>query len=186
MSQSQDLTELLQAWNGGDESARDKLVPLVYDELRRLAGHYMQRERAGHTPQATALVNEAFLRLFAGDLSLQNRSHFFGIAARLMRQVLIDHARGKNYLKRAGGKQTISLSAAADVEEFCVPEILRLDDALNHLEELDPQKARIVELRFFTGLTIDETAKCLHISHATVEREWKAARAWLKREMTRL
>lgn len=184
MASPQEMTQLLVAWSDGDQEALEQLIPIVYDELHRLAGRYMRRERADHTLQASALVNEVWLRLFDQNVSWQDRSHFFGIAARLMRQVLIDYARSRHYAKRGGDQQRISLSQAGDLAEVRSAELIALDEALVNLAEIDPKKSQIVELRFFGGLTIEETAEYLNLSHATIEREWKLARAWLKRRMT--
>ena len=183
-STASQVTELLLKWGDGDQTARDQLIPAVYDELRRLARHYMRRERANHTLQTSALVNEAYLRLVDKNVPWQSRAHFFGIAARLMRQVLVDHARSRNYEKRGGNLQQVSLDGA-DVARGQAADIIAVDDALQTLAALDARQSQIVELRFFGGLTIPETAEVLGISHATVEREWNVARAWLRRELTR-
>jgi RNA polymerase sigma factor (TIGR02999 family) len=184
MPSAEEITELLVAWRDGDPAALERLTPVVYDELHRLARHYMRKERAGHTLQTSALINEAYIRLFDQKVAWENRAHFFGIAARLMRQILVDHARAKRYAKRGGGHKE-SLSEALNVGDVRASELVALDDAMHSLEAIDPRKCHIVELRFFGGFTIEETADFLHISHATVEREWKAARAWLRREMIR-
>ncbi len=184
MSSANDVTQLLIDWNKGDKAALDKLTPFVYDELHRLARHYMRRERAGHTLQTSALINEAYLRLVDQSIAWQNRAHFFGIAARLMRQILVDHARAHNYAKRGGGHaQKVSLDEAANLAQGRAAELIALEDALQSLAAIDPQQVQIVELRFFGGLTIEEAAEVLGISHATVEREWSVARAWLRRQM---
>lgn len=185
MTSPRELTQLLIDWSKGDQAALDKLVPYVYDELRRLARHYMRRERPGHTLQTSALVNEAYLRLVDQTVSWENRAHFLGIAARLMRQILVDHARSHNYAKRGGGAEKVSLDQAADLAQARASDLIALDDALKSLADMDPQQSSIVELRFFGGLTIEETAEVVSLSHATVEREWSAARAWLRREMSR-
>jgi RNA polymerase sigma factor (TIGR02999 family) len=151
--------------------------------LRRLAHNYMRRERAGHTLQTSALINEAYLRLFDGEVTWKSRSHFFGIAARLMRQILVDHARALHNLKRGGDQLRVSLSEAAGMGERAA-ELIALDEALENLAALDEQQSRVVELRYFSGLTIEETAEVLSISTATVEREWRSARAWLRHQMT--
>ena len=179
---SQNVTEMLVAWGRGDEAARDALIPMVYDQLRRIARRHLRGERAGHTLQTSELINEAYLKLVEQSVSWQNRAHFFGIAARLMRQVLVDYARAKQRLKRGGDQQQISL---ADVEQAPkqVADLLALNDALENLAEVDEQKSRIVELRFFGGLTIEETAEVMGISTPTVERGWRAARAWLQTEL---
>jgi RNA polymerase sigma-70 factor (ECF subfamily) len=180
------VTQLLIDWRNGDQTAFDKLMPLVYSELRRLAGHYLRRERRGHTLQPTALVNEAFLRLVDQKRSgWQNRAQFFGIAAQLMRRILVDHARIHRAAKRGGSKQQrLSLTGAEELAAGPEIDLIALNDALNELAKLDPQQNRIVELRFFGGLSIEETAEALDISHSTVEREWKIARAWLRRELS--
>jgi RNA polymerase sigma factor (TIGR02999 family) len=182
-----ELSQLLVAWKGGDQTALDRLSPLVYEELRRLAKHYMRGERPGHTLQATALVNEAYMRLIDyREMQWQNRAHFFAVAAQLMRRVLVDHARSRNYAKRGGAQQRLSLSEADQVADKPDVDLAALDDALKTLAEMNEQQSRVVELRFFGGLTIEETAEVLGISHATVERDWAVARAWLRREIQRL
>ncbi len=183
---AQDVTQLLQDWSQGNRAALELLTPVVYDELRRLAQYYMGRENAGHTLQATALVHEAYLRLFdQRRMQWQNRAHFFGIAAQMIRRILVDHARATRAAKRGGGAVALSLDEALGVAEKKDIEMIALDDALRTLAEVDPQQARIVEMRFFTGLTIEETAEALGISPATVKRDWVSAKAWLFREMTR-
>lgn len=187
MKQPIGVTQLLLAWSAGDQSALEQLMPLVYDELRRLANAYMRRERANHTLQPTALVNEAYLRL-ADQKSMrwQNRAQFFGIAAKLMREILVDHARRRMAEKRGGEeRQRLSLSAAERIVDKPEIDLLALNDALGDLAKFDQQHSRIVELRFFGGLTIAETAEVLNISHATVERDWNLARAWLRRELSK-
>jgi RNA polymerase sigma factor (TIGR02999 family) len=180
---SENMTQLLLAWSHGDEAARDELIPLVYDTLRRIARHQLRGERAGHTLETAALINEAYLKLAEQSVSWESRAHFFGIAARLMRQLLVDHARARHRLKRGGDLQQISLTAAAQIVREEVVDMLALDEALETLAEVDPQKGRIVELRFFGGLTIEETAHVMGISTPTVERGWRAARAWLQTEL---
>lgn len=181
-----DVTILLHNWAGGDQQALDQLTPVVYDELRRLAASYMRRERQDHTLQSTALVNEAYLKLVdQKNVVWQNRAHFFGIAAQMIRRILVDHARAHKAEKRGGGAGVLSLDEAIGVPERRDIEILSLNDALTRLAELDPQQARVVELRFFTGLSIEETAEVVGVSPATVKREWAAARAWLFREISR-
>jgi RNA polymerase sigma factor (TIGR02999 family) len=182
---SDEVTQLLLAWGEGDVAARDRLIPLVHAELRRLAHAYMRRERDGHTLQTSALVNETYLRLVPGHVSWQNRTHFFSIAARLMRQVLIDHALARKAAKRGGAQQQVSLSAAADVVAGRAVEILALDEALKTLAEFDLRQSQIVELRFFGGLTTTEMATALGLSDSTVEREWRLARAWLRVELSK-
>jgi RNA polymerase sigma factor (TIGR02999 family) len=174
------VTQLLLAWSGGAREALDELTPLVYDELRRLAGAYLRRERRGHTLQTSALVHEAFLRMIDQRVAWQNRAHFFGIAAQLMRRILVDHARSRDASKRGGGETHLALDEA----EAQDADVIALDDALNSLAAFDPRQSRIVELRYFGGLTIEETAEALGVSHATVEREWSLARAWLRRELS--
>lgn len=182
MESSEGITQLLIRWNSGDEAALEKLMPLVESELRRLAGNYLRRERPGHTLQPTALVNEAYLRLVdQRDAKWQNRAHFYGIAAKLMRRILVDHARVKHAEKRGGAdQQRLSIASAQGVSATPDLDILALHEALEELARLDPQQERIVELKFFGGLSIDEVAKVLSIGHATVERDWKMARAWLR------
>jgi RNA polymerase sigma factor (TIGR02999 family) len=181
---SENVTQLLIAWGRGDEAARDELIPLVYDTLRRIARHHLRGERAGHTLETTALINEAYLKLVEQSVSWQSRAHFFGIAARLMRQLLVDYARSRHRLKRGGDLQQVSLTAAAQIAQEQAVDLLSLDEALETLGEIDPQSSRIVELRFFGGLTIEETAQVMGISTPTVERGWRAARAWLQTELS--
>ena len=177
------VTQLLLEWRGGDEEALEKLTPIVYGELRRLGQHYMEGERQGHTLQATALVHEAYLRLVGLDVEWEGRGHFFAIAARLMRQVLVDYARRRTADKRGGDAPTISLEGL-EVPLQPATELLALDQALERLAAFDERKSRIVELRFFGGLTLKETAEVLEVSRATVERELKLARAWLSRQLS--
>lgn len=178
-----EVTALLKDWSGGDRRALERLMPLVYGELRKLAWAYLRRERASHTLQPTALVHEAYLRLVdQRGVDWQNRAHFFGIAARMMRRILVDHARRRQAAKRNAALDRLSTSgepAAAEPD----PEVLALDQALERLEAMDPRQARIIELRFFGGLTVEETAEVAGISTATVKREWQTARAWLAREL---
>ncbi len=175
---------LLQAWSSGDQNALDKLTPIVYNELRRLARHYLSGERNAITLQTTALLNEAYLRLVDyRHVRIENRSHFFAVSAQLMRRILVDHARRRN-LKRGAGIPHISLDDTAIVGANRDPDLVALDDAMNALARVDPRKARVVELRFFGGLSVDETAKVLKISPVTVMRDWNTARAWLYREMS--
>jgi RNA polymerase sigma factor (TIGR02999 family) len=181
----QDVTQLLVDWSNGDQAALDKLLPLVNAELRQLARRYMRRESPGHTLQTSALVNEAYLRLIdQKQVQWQNRAHFFGIAAQLMRRILIDHARSHHYAKRGGGAIKVSLDEAAAVTEARAAELLAVDEALEKLTAMDARKGRIVELRFFGGLTEEETAEVMDISTPTVQREWRAAKAWLRRMLT--
>jgi len=182
--QHSDVTQLLVELRKGDREALDKLLPLVYDELRRLADRYLRRERPDHTLQATALVHEAYLRLVSQNIPWQNRAHFFGVAAQMMRRILVDHARGHHAAKRGSGGVKLSLEDALELSYERAADIVALDDALNALAALDPQKSKIVELRFFGGLSIEETAEVLGIGSATVIRQWKLAKAWLYHEIT--
>jgi RNA polymerase sigma factor (TIGR02999 family) len=180
-----DVTQLLVAWSNGDEAARDQLIPLVYEELHRLAHHYMNRERPGHTLQTSALVNEAFVRLVdQRDVHWQNRAHFFGIAAQMMRRVLVDYARSRQYQKRGGDAVQVSLNEELIVSNEQTAEVVALDDALKSLATFDQRKCQIVELRFFAGLSIEEAAQVLGISPGTVMRDWTLAKAWLRKEIT--
>jgi len=180
-----EVTQLLQDWSGGDQAAADKLMPLVYEELRRLAHQYMRREKPGHTLQTSALVNEAYVRLVdQSKIQWEGRAHFFGIAARLMRQILVDQARRKNFAKRGGGAIQVSLDSANAVAHEQSANVMALDEALKTLEQTDPRKGRIVELRFFGGMSIEETAEALKVSPGTVMREWTFARAWLRNQMS--
>ncbi|HEY7910493.1 MAG TPA: sigma-70 family RNA polymerase sigma factor [Blastocatellia bacterium] len=179
-----EITQLLLSWSEGDEAALESLAPLVHAELYRLARLYMSREKPGHTLQATALVNEAYLRLIDWkNVRWQNRAHFFGVSAQLMRRILVDYARGRKYQKRGGGAVKVSLEEAAIISSEQPADFVALDDALNELAEMDPRKSRIVELRFFGGLSVEETAEVLKISPRTVLREWSLAQAWLYREL---
>jgi len=183
---SHEVTQLLIQWSNGDKAALDKLMPLIYEELRQLARHYMNRERAGHTLQTTALVNEAYLRLInRKQVHWQNRAHFFAIAAHLMRSILVDHARSHAYAKRGGGARKIALDEALAVSQQRAADVVALDDALKRLAEIGRQQSRIVELQFFGGLTIEETAEVLGLSPATIKREWSTAKAWLYHELNR-
>ena len=181
--QPEDVTNILIASSQGDQEALDKLLPLVYTELRRLAERYLHKERSDHTLQPTALVNEAYLRLIDQNVPWQNRAHFFGVAAEMMRRILIDHARKHQAQKRGSGGIKISLDEAIDVADERAAELIALDEAMKALAEFDPQKSRIVELRFFGGLSIEETAEVLKVSPDTIGREWRRARAFLLREM---
>jgi len=185
MQSSEGITQLLIDWSKGDQAALEKLMPLVYDELRRLASNYLRRERASHTLQPTALVNEAYLKLVdQRHAKWQNRAQFFGISAQLMRRILVDHARQHQAAKRGGSKQQrLSITSAERVAKQPEIDLLALNEALDELTIMDPQQAQIVELKFFGGLSIEETAEVLGISHATVERDWKMARAWLRRQL---
>jgi RNA polymerase sigma factor (TIGR02999 family) len=182
---TREVTQLLVDWGNGDQSALEELIPLVYDELRRLAGRYMGRESQGHTLQASALVNEAYLRLIdQKNVQWQNRAHFFGVAAQLMRRILVDHARSRLRAKRGGGAQMVSLAEQAAISNE-VAEVIALDAALDKLADMDPRKSQIVEMKFFGGLTTEEAAEVLKVTSRTVEREWRKAKAWLNREITR-
>jgi RNA polymerase sigma factor (TIGR02999 family) len=184
MSSSATVTELLIKWRNGDKAALNELLPQVYGQLRRLANYYLQQERPDHTLQPTALVHEAYLRLMdEKQIDWQNRAHFFGIASVRMRQILVEYARGRQAAKRGGGEYRLSLNEVDPVEKRDMS-LLALDDALQKLEILDLQKARMVELRYFGGLTIEETAEVLQISPATVKRDWNLAKAWLRNEIS--
>jgi RNA polymerase sigma-70 factor (ECF subfamily) len=183
-SASPDVTELLVAWSNGDETALDKLIPLIYAELHRLARRHMRQAGPGHTLQTTALVNEAYLRLVRQQqVNWQNRAHFFAVSAKSMRHILVDMARGRGRQRRGGDAVQLSLDEAFLFSPGRAAELVALDEALTSLAALDERKSRIVELRFFGGLTLEETAEVLTVSHATVEREWKRARAWLSSEL---
>ena len=179
----QDVTQLLTQWTDGDPRALDRLLPLVYNELRRLARSYLQHERSEHTLQSTALVHEAYLRLVNQNVSWQNRAHFFGIAAQMMRRVLVDHARGRNAFKRGDGVCRVTLDEEMMGAEERNVDVIALDEALTRLAKFDLQQSRIVELRFFAGLSIEDTSEVLKISPATVKRDWVMAKGWLHREM---
>jgi RNA polymerase sigma factor (TIGR02999 family) len=182
---SKPVSELLIRWRGGDKSALNSLLPMVYDELRRLARHYLKSERPEHTLQSTALVHEAYLRLVGqSSLQVESRAHFFGIAAGLMREILVDHARRRGAAKRGADCLTLTLDEAVALPQKKELDVIALDDALNTLAGMDPRQCRIVELRFFGGLSIEETSDVLEISTATVKREWTTARLWLQREMS--
>jgi RNA polymerase sigma factor (TIGR02999 family) len=173
------VTQLLVAWSQGDERALDALTPLVYDELRSLAHSYMRRERPGHTLQSTALVHEAFMRLVDQDVQWNSRAHFFGIAAQMMRRILVDHAKAQAAAKRGAGAPRIELDERLAASPQRDVDLLALDEALERLSEVDPQRSRIVELRFFGGLSNEESAEVLGVSPATIQRQWAGARAWL-------
>jgi len=182
---SPQVTQLLVAWGKGDELAGDQLMSLVYEELHRLAHGYMKRESPGHTLQTSALVNEAFVRLVdQKNVRWQNRAHFFGISAQMMRRILVDYARKRNYAKRGGGAQQISLDEGLTVSQGRSAEVVHVHEALEQLAEFDPRKSQIVELRFFGGLSIEETAGVLGVSPGTVMRDWTLAKAWLRREIS--
>lgn len=181
-----EITQLLHDWQQGDRAALDQLLPLVYDELRRLAKRNLRRQSPGQTLQTTALVHEAYLRLInLPEVDWQNRAHFFAVAAQAMRYLLIDRARAKRYAKRGGGAQQVSLDEAAQVSAERPDELLALDEALTRLAALDPRQSQIVELRYFGGLTVEETAEVLGVSAITVMREWAKAKGWLYRELSR-
>ena len=180
---SREVTQLLVAWSDGDRSALDKLRPLVEGELHRLAQGYMSHERQDHTLQTTALVNEAYLKLIDQKVDWQNRAHFFGIAAQIMRRILIDHAR-KHLGPRQGGGKTISLDEVAVVSDERASELVALDDALTTLAQVDERKSRVVELRYFGGLSVEETATVLGVSADTITRDWRRAKAFLRRELS--
>ncbi len=179
-----EVTRLLRDWGGGNEQALEQLVPLIYDELRRMAHNSLYRERPGHTLQTTALVHEAYLKLIdQRDARWQNRAHFFAIAAQAMRRILVDSARRHTALKRGGVAENLSLDEAAGISLEPDPILLPLDEALNRLAEIDPQQSRIVELRFFGGLTIEETAEVMKLSTDMIKRDWAMARAWLRQAL---
>lgn len=181
-----EVTQLLRRWSDGDSHALDQLLPLVEAELRRLARAYMARERRGHTLQATALVNEAFVKLVnARTLRWQDRAHFLGISARLMRRVLVDHARARGYHKRGGGAHKVTLDEALVAVPAQNLDVMALDRALESLAAVDERKSRVIELRFFGGLSVEETAEVLHVSTHTVKRDWRIAKLWLVRELKR-
>src|SRR5579863_94344 len=183
---STQVSKLLRNWGQGDPDARDALIPLVYDELRRVARRYLRRERPDHTLQSAALVNEAYLRLMGGGSpQWQNRAHFFGVAAQLMRHILVDHARKRRAAKRGAGAPRLPLDPQATLPQEKEVDLVQLDDALNRLSDLDAQQSQIVELRFFGGLSIEETSMVLGVSPATVKREWATARTWLRWEMNK-
>jgi RNA polymerase sigma-70 factor (ECF subfamily) len=180
-----EITQLLQAWGNGDEQALEKLTPLVYEELHQVAHRYMARRAPDHTLQTTALVNEVYLRLVnVRELSWQNRAHFLAVCAKLMRRILTDFARSRRSWKRGGEAQTVSLDESLMISDEPRADLLALDDALNHLEALDLRKSHVVELRFFGGLTVDETAEVLKVSPDTVLRDWRLAKDWLLRELS--
>ena len=181
-----EVTELLIEWQRGDAAALEKLTPLVYDEIRRIAHGYLKRERNGHTLQTTELVNEAYMRLLRTQrIDWQNRAHFLGVTAQVMRRILIDHARRRRYAKHGGEVRRVSLENAAVMSSQRATELILLDEALNELAKIDSRKSRVVELRYFGGLSLDETAKVLQISLMTARRDWRAAKAWLYKEVNR-
>ncbi len=181
---SHNITHLLNEWSDGDQLALDKLTPLVYEELRHQAARYLRRERPGHTLQTTALIHEAYLRLIdAKDVNWQSRAHFFAIAANLMRRILVEHARRRDAYKRGGSHVRMQLDEVLAVANEAHVDLLAIDEALDRLAVIDPQQARVVELRFFSGLSVEETAAALGVSPKTVKRDWSVARAWLRREI---
>jgi RNA polymerase sigma factor (TIGR02999 family) len=181
---SRDVTGLLRAWGNGDRGALEELTPIVYEELRRLARRYLRGERAGHSLQATALVNEAYVRLVDYKrMQWQNRAHFFAVSAQVMRRILVEHARRRN-LKRGGAVQHVSLEEAVVVGQGRPADLVALDDAMNALGRFDARKVQVVEMRFFGGLSVEETAEVLKVSPVTVMRDWNTAKAWLHRELT--
>lgn len=181
---SHDVTQLLERWRGGEKTALDELTPLVYAELRRLAHRYISHERPGHTLQTTALVNEAYVRLVdKKDIQWENRAHFFGVSAQIMRRILVDYARQSNSAKRGGAAQRVTLDEQALVSRERAAELVALDEAMNSLAAVHPRRTEVVELRYFGGLNNKEIAEVLSVSEATVERDWRFARAWLYREL---
>ena len=183
---SVEITRLLRAWSGGDQAAFERLAPVVYAELRRIARGYMLYERPGHTLQATALVHEAYLRLIdLPDVGWQDRAHFFAVSAQMMRRILVDRARARVTGKRGGAAALLPLDEIPEVGSWRASELMALDDALTGMTKLDPRKAKVIELRFFGGLSVEETAEVLKISPQSVMRDWKLARAWLQRELAR-
>lgn len=180
MNRKQDVTSLLSAWQAGDSAAMEQVSPYIYEELRRLARHYMSGENPGHTLQTTGLVNEAFMRLVGGEFDYPSRSHFFALAARMMRQILVDHARGRRREKRGGGQRNLTFDEAAHVDGRSAQTILEVDEALTRLADQDPRMAQAVELVYFGGLSYDETAEVLGVSRSTLGNDLKFAKAWLK------
>ncbi len=183
---SHEVTQLLIEWSNGDQAALDKLMPLVYDELRRIARGYLARQGTGHSLQPTVLINEAFIKLVGNpEKKWENRAHFFGVAAQAMRHILVDYARSKQYAKRGGGVHLTPLDEALAVSAERVAELVALDDALKDLARVDPRKCKVVELRYFGGLSVEETAEVLKVSAITVMRDWSMAKAWLHRELSK-
>jgi RNA polymerase sigma-70 factor (ECF subfamily) len=183
-SLTHDATDLLLAWGRGEDAALDRLLPLVHEELRRVARRHMRHERAGHTLQATALVNEAYLRLIqVKQVHWQDRVHFIAMASRVMRRILVEAARAKGFQKRGAGARKVSLDESLMIQEASSPDFLALDVALTSLEIVDPRKCKVVEMRFFGGLSVEETAEALHVSTGTVMRDWRLAKSWLAREL---
>jgi RNA polymerase sigma factor (TIGR02999 family) len=179
-----ETTQLLRAWASGDQGALERLTPRVYGELRRIAGHFMRAERPGRTIQTTALVHEAYLKLIdVSNVEWQHRAHFFAVSAQIMRHILLDRARRRVAAKRGGAAARVNLDEVADIGSGRAREMIALDDALNALAKVDPRKARVIEMRFFAGLTVEETAEVLQVSSDTVKRDWRLARAWLSAEL---
>jgi RNA polymerase sigma factor (TIGR02999 family) len=179
------ITQLLIEWRDGDETALERLIPLVYEEMRRLARYYMRKERREHTLQTTALINEAYIRLVDHKgMRWQNRAHFYAVAAQAMRRILIDHARARQYAKRGGGAHLVELDEAAAVAHVQAAEMIALDEALTGLAAVDPRQSKVVELRYFGGMSVEETAEVLEVAAVTVMRDWRAAKAWLLREIS--
>jgi RNA polymerase sigma factor (TIGR02999 family) len=183
-AQSGEITQLLVAWSHGEETALEMLTPIIYGELRRLAQCYMRQERADHTLQSTAVVHEAFIRLIDQNVEWKSRAHFFAIAAKMMRRILVDHARAKSTSKRGAGMPRVAIDEQAMESQERNVDLVALDEALEHLAKIDPQRSRIVELRYFGGLSNEESANILGISPATVQRQWSGAKAWLYRELS--
>lgn len=183
--QQENITELLARYGRGDKESLDELMPIVYDELRRQAARFLRREQAGHTLQTTALIHEAYVRLVdQRNVQWQNRAHFFGIAAQMMRRILVDHARSKKRVKRGGSEIRVSLNDATVPAKGADLDVVALDEALERLAQIDEQQSRVVELRFFSGLSVEETAEVMQISKSTVKRDWSMAKAWLHRELS--
>lgn len=183
-AQSGEITQLLVAWSHGEETALQTLTPIIYEELRRLAQSYMRQERAGHTLQSTAVVHEAFIRLIDQNVEWKSRAHFFAIAAKMMRRILVDHARARSTSKRGAGMPRVAMDVQAVASQERSVDLMALDEALQHLAKIDPQRGRIVELKYFGGLSNEESANVLGISPATVQRQWSGAKAWLYRELS--
>ncbi|MCI0337606.1 MAG: sigma-70 family RNA polymerase sigma factor [Acidobacteria bacterium] len=182
----QEVSQLLRAWSQGDKDALDRLYELVYDELRHMAHRYMSRENPGHTMQTTALVNEAYLRLASSkDLDWKDRAHFFAVSANVMRRILIDNARARRAERRGGDDLKVAIDEALEIEQKSDPDLIALDDALNELAKVNERHSKVVELRYFGGLSVEETATVLAVSEDTVMRDWRFAKAWLRREMVR-
>jgi RNA polymerase sigma factor (TIGR02999 family) len=186
MPSAQNVTEMLRDWRNGDQEALEQLIPVVYDELHRQAARYLRREHPGHTLQTTALIHEAYLRLIKQqNIEWQNRAHFYAIAARLMRQILVDHARRRQATKRGGSDIKVPLEEAMVISPGENVDLVALDEALTRLAAIDPQQSRIVELRYFSGLSVEETAEVLGVSSRTVNRDWNVAKAWLRQQIAR-